>query len=108
MHNNHVQLIGYVGSHLLSSILPNGTKRVSIRMATHSPIKDDSGKKRTQTTWHDVVAWNGTAAYAERSFVKGSRILVVGSINYREYKDKAGHTRYYTQITARSLVNLDR
>lgn len=108
MNNNRVTLIGYVGQHLLCKTLGNGHKRVSIRVATHFAQKNEQGVRVYHTAWHDVVAWNGTADYAEQNFVKGSKIMIDGSIEYRTYPDKAGHTRYYTQIKASSLLNLDR
>ena len=108
MKNNHVQLIGYVGKDLVILSLPDGRKRIGLRVATHYFTNNPTGTKVYHTDWHDVVAWDGTAEYAERSFVKGSKIMVDGSIEYRTYPDKAGHIRYFTQIKAHSLMNLDR
>jgi len=108
MKSNRVTLIGFVGSHLNSKKLDNGSKRVAIRMATHFYQKKDIGQKNYQTVWHDVVAWNNVADFAERNLVKGSRIMVDGSITYRTYHDKTGHLRYVTLITADSVMNLDR
>ena len=108
MKGNRVLLIGYVGQHLSGKKMENGTKRVGIRMATHYEYKNDKGEKKNHTVWHNVVAWDGTAEYAERSFVKGSKIMVEGSIEYRTYDDKKGHKRYLTQIKAHGLMNLDR
>ena len=108
MKGNRVLLVGYVGKHLATRKLENGNKRVGIRIATHYSRKNEQGEKVYHTVWHDVVAWGGTAEYAERSFVKGSRIMVDGSIDYRTYPDQSGHIRYITQIVAHSLMNLDR
>ena len=108
MKNNQVQLIGYVGKDLSSTTLPGGDRRIAIRVATHYSGLDKNGEKIYFTTWHEVTAWNNVAEYAERNFVKGSKIMVDGSIEYRTYADKTGHTRYYTQIKAHSLMNLDR
>ena len=108
MKSNHVMLIGFVGSHLNSKKLENGSKRVAIRMATHFYQKNEMGEKNYQTVWHDVVAWDNVADFAERNLVKGSRIMVNGSITYHTYPDKTGHLRYVTLITADSVMNLDR
>ena len=108
MKNNRVQLIGYVGKDLISIPLPSGNKRIGLRIATHHLTKDKSGEKSYHTTWHDVTAWDRIAEYAENNFVKGSKIMVEGSIEYRTYLDNTGHTRYLTHIKAHSLVNLDR
>lgn len=108
MKNNRVQLIGYVGKDLSPTVLPDGAKRIGLRVATHFSTLDQNGEKIYHTTWHEVAAWNGVAEYAEKNFVKGSRILVEGSIEYRTYPDRTGHVRYFTQIKAYSLMNLDR
>lgn len=101
-------LIGYIGQNLSSTQTKKGDKRVMLRVATHYAKKTDSGEKQWLTVWHDVIAWNNTAVFAERNFVKGSKIMVDGSITYRTYEDLTGHTRYVTEITAHSLQNLDR
>jgi single-strand DNA-binding protein len=105
MTTNTVILIGYVGSHLAGKSLSHGDKKVLIRVATHQ--KSNVGNTSI-TTWHNVVAWDKVAAYAENNFVKGSRILVDGQIIYRTYPDRQGHLRYVTEIKANSLQNLDR
>lgn len=108
MHTNYVQLIGYIGNHLVARTTAKGHRCVSMRVATHYPHRTVSGEKKFATVWHDVIAWDKTATRAEESFVKGSRILVQGAIEYRVYFDTAGHTRYLTRIQAHNLINLDR
>ena len=108
MKANRVQLIGYGGKDLATTITRKGSKKVHIRVATHYKQKKPQGEILYHTVWHDIVAWDRTAEYAECSFVKDSRIMVEGVIDYRTYPDKSGHTRYATEIRADSLMNLDR
>lgn len=108
MNKNHVQLIGYVGQDLAAVTAVNGSRRVAIRMATHYRKRTQTDEKIDTTVWHNIVAWDSTAEYAERSFVKGSKILVEGSIDYRTFTGKNGNTVHLTQIRAHSLMNLDR
>ena len=108
MQGNKVILIGYVGQHLATKKLETGTKRVGIRMATHYKHTGKKGELIDHTVWHNIVAWDSTAEFAERSFVKGSKIMVEGSIDYRTFTGKNGNTVYLTQIKAHSLMNLDR
>ena len=108
MKQNSVQLIGYIASYPEIKVFEKAGKKASLRVATHHFVKKEGDKKIYATTWHDVVAWDERAEYAERSFVKGSHILVDGSIVYRTYPDASGHTRYITEIKASSLINLDR
>ena len=105
--NNTVQLIGYVGNELRVLLRPSSNK-VLIRVATHDKYKDNSGEQKQVTVWHDVAAWGKIGEFAERSFVKGSHILVQGRLIHRTYGDKSGHKRYVTEINADHLKNLDR
>jgi single-strand DNA-binding protein len=108
MRNNVVQLFGYVGDSPKIFISKDGVKRAIIRVATHDPIKYGVDKPVYGTTWHEVVAWDKTADLAERSFVKGSKIRVEGTLTYRKYIDKAGVLRDVSEVKADSLHNLDR
>ncbi len=108
MKTNQVLLIGYVGKDPQTTQTTKGSKRICIRMATHYRRSNTAGEPSFQTVWHNVVAWDQKAEYAERNFIKGSKILVEGVIDYRNYPDKLGHTRYVTEIRANSLLNLDR
>ena len=108
MKQNSVQLIGYVGGDPKIIIAKNGSKLARVRVATHYKTKTAGDEKKYITTWHDVVAWEMQADYAERSFVKGSRILVGGCICYRTYCDTKGNIRYVAEIKADTLINLDR
>lgn len=107
METNSVLLVGYVGKDLTPKTI-SGDKKIALRVSTHHSWKNKDGKLNYHSTWHDVVAWDEVAEYAEQNFVKGSRILVRGMIQYRTYADHHGHTRYVTEIKATSLQNLDR
>lgn len=108
MKTNNVILIGYVGADPIVKSTENGNKKAFLRVATHMSKRNEKGEKIWNTVWHDIVAWDKAAVYAGQNFVKGSRIMIDGCIEYRVYPDQSGHTRYYTQIKASSLMNLDR
>jgi single stranded DNA-binding protein (ssb) len=105
---NKVQLIGYVGKDPVIIKTTNGSKLAKIALATDEFFRNENGRERKITTWHDVVAWEKNAEEAENNFIKGSHILVEGKIVYRSYPDHAGHIRYITEIKAQTLMNLDR
>ena len=104
---NSVQLVGYVGQDLKETKSGNGY-RVAIRVATHHDFTDKAGKKIDQVTWHNVVAWDDTAKYAARNFVKGSKIMAEGRIVYGNFMGRDGQQRTIVHIRANSLQNLDR
>ena len=104
---NNVQLVGYVGQDLKETKSDAG-HRVAIRMATHYYMTKAPAEKSYSTTWHNVVAWGEQAEYAGRNFVKGSKIMVEGRIEYGNFVGKDGKKRSTTHIRAHSLLNLDR
>ena len=108
MIQNSVQLIGYVGIDPIIKLCKNGSKKATLKVATHYPLKNQVPGQKYGTVWHAVVAWNAHAEYAERSFLKGSHILVNGSLVYRSFTGTKGNTRYVTEIKAHNLINLDR
>lgn len=105
---NKVQLIGYAGHEPQVKEFSSGSKKATLNLATHHPVKKQNGEREWITTWHKVIAWNERAEYLADNFIKGSHLMVEGSLIYRTYEDKQGHTRYVTEIRANFFVNLDR
>ena len=56
-----------------------------------------------ETTWHNIVAWNGLADIACKFLKKGNEVAVEGRIVYRSYEDKKGVTKYITEIVLSDL-----
>jgi single-strand DNA-binding protein len=56
---NKVTLIGYLGADPEVRNLANGTKIVTLRMATsESWLDKSSGEKKERTEWHRIVIFN--------------------------------------------------
>lgn len=108
MKTNSVTLIGFVGSDLSSKRLADGSKLVILRVSTSQSAITKDGETIRQTQWHDVVAFDDLGDIAENSFVKGSHIMVNGSIEYSTWQDVNGNKRHYARIRASELINLDR
>ncbi|MGC4038338.1 MAG: single-stranded DNA-binding protein [Chitinophagaceae bacterium] len=108
MRTNNVVLIGTIAKHLEVKKTEKGERRVAIRLRTAYRKERGLEKGTWVTQWHDVIAWGQIADFIQRNFVKGSKVLVEGSINYRTYPDQTGHLRYVTIIDAYSCMNLDR
>jgi single-strand DNA-binding protein len=104
---NFVQLVGFVGQDLRTDQTKNG-QRVAIRVATHYYFRNESGAGIDQTTWHNIVAWDKTADYAGRNFVKGSKIMVEGRIIQGTFTGKDGQPRSAMYVKTHNLLNLDR
>jgi single-strand DNA-binding protein len=96
--NNRVQLIGNLGKDPEVKEFEGGKKVAKFSLATTESYKNDEGEKISETSWHNVVAWNGLATIAEKYLNKGKEVAVEGRISYRNYEDKDGVKKYFTEI----------
>lgn len=103
---NRVNLIGNLGQDPETKNLENGKKVTRFTLATSDEFKNAEGQKVKETTWHNIVAWNGLADVAGRYLKKGVQVAVEGRIVYRNYEDKNGATRYITEIVINEMLML--
>lgn len=104
---NRVQLIGRLGQDPETKTIESGKKVTRFTLATDDGYKNTEGQKVNETTWHNIVAWNGLADIADKYLKKGREVAVEGRINYRTYEDKKGTTKYITEIVLNDLLFLN-
>lgn len=103
---NRVTLIGNLGQDPEIKTTESGKKVTHFTLATDDGYKNSDGQKVNETTWHNIVAWNGLAEIASRYLKKGRQVAVEGRIVYRTYEDKNGATKYITEIVLNDMVLL--
>lgn len=107
---NKVMLMGNLGNDPEVRSTPGGGRVASFSLATSRIWNDQSGTKQEKTEWHKCIAWNqGTQKLAdvvEQYCKKGKPVYVEGAIEYRQWQDKEGQTRYSTEIRVRELILL--
>jgi single-strand DNA-binding protein len=103
---NRVQLIGNLGQDPEIKTLDSGKKVAHFTLATNGIYKNSEGQKIEETTWHNIVAWNGLADTASKFLKKGKEVAVDGRIVYRSYEDKQGVTKYITEIVLNEILLL--
>src|SRR5687767_13078367 len=103
---NKAMLIGNVGQDPEIRTIPSGSRVAQFSVATSRRWNDRSGQQQEKTEWHRIVAWEKLVEIIERYVKKGDRIYVEGEIEYRQYQDKDGVTKYTTEIRARDVVLL--
>ncbi len=103
---NRVTLIGNLGQDPETKTTEKGKKVTRFTMATNDGYKNADGQKISETTWHNIVAWNGLADIADRYLKKGKDVAVEGRIVYRSYEDKKGATKNITEIVLNDLLLL--
>jgi single-strand DNA-binding protein len=100
---NEVNLIGYVGDDAETSET-NGTKRTLLSVATKRSWKDDKEQWQSRTEWHNVVAWNGTAAVAAQC-KKGNHVRIKGEMRSREIEIEGVKHKVF-EVVASEVHNL--
>ena len=107
---NKVTLIGNLGSDPEVRSTTGGNRVATFSLATSRQWNDASGAKQEKTEWHRCVVWNSKAStladIVERYVKKGDKLYVEGRIEYRQWQDKDGQTKYSTEINVRELIML--
>ncbi len=105
---NRVQLIGNLGKDPEVKSFDNGKKVARFTMATSESYKKESGEKVTETQWHIIVAWNGTAGIVEKYLKKGNEVAIEGKLTSRSWEDKEGNKHYITEVVANEVLLLNK
>lgn len=100
---NKVILVGNVGKDPEVKYLESGTAVARFSLATNETYKNKNGEKVTNTEWHNIEVWRGTAEFVEKYIKKGTQLYVEGKIRTENWEDKEGNKRYTTKILVDSL-----
>ena len=105
---NKVMLIGNVGSDPDIRYIDSGVCTARIRLATSTPGYTLPGGTQVpeRTEWHNICLWRRLAEVVERYVHKGDKLYIEGQLRTRSYTDKAGNTRYVTEIWADNMEML--
>jgi single-strand DNA-binding protein len=107
---NKVTLIGNLGNDPEVRSTTGGNRVATFSLATSRTWNDAGGGKQEKTEWHRCVVWNTKSSQladiVERYVKKGDKLYVEGRIEYRQWQDKDGQTRYSTEINVRELIML--
>ena len=108
---NKVQLIGNLGKDPDVRSTSGGSRVAEFSLATTRTWRSASGEQQEKTEWHRCIAWNGKAGsgladVVEKYCTKGKQLFVEGRIEYRQWQDKEGQTRYTTEINVTEIILL--
>lgn len=106
---NKVILIGNLGKDPEVISFDNGTKKMSVSLATTERYRDRDGNWQEQTEWHNLVSWGALAqdiADKRRNYMKGDQMYVEGRIRSRQYVDGQNVTRHITEIVVDKMMSL--
>ncbi len=101
---NRVHLVGNLGMDPEIKSFDNGRKLAKFTLATNEVFNGANGQERTDTQWHNVIAWGKQADIAKQNLHKGNEVALEGRLTYRQYEDKNKQTRYVTEIVLSSYT----
>lgn len=79
----------------------NGTKVATYTLACYRANPKD--KDKPFTDWYNIVAWGEQADQVMSNLKKGTKALVTGRFNTRNYDDKDGKKVYVTELMQESF-----
>lgn len=103
---NKIMLIGNLGKDCETRFTTNNVSVTSFTLATTSSYKGKDGNWVNETTWHNVVSFN-LSDFMKDNLKKGKKFFVEGRISKRDYTDKDGVKRYFTDVVAEKLIPLE-
>jgi len=104
---NKIQLIGHTGSDPEVFTFDNGNKQTKISLATTEYWKDkNSGEKKSDTEWHNLVFNGKLAEIAEKYIKKGDKIYVEGKKKTKSFENNSGEKKYIVNININDLKML--
>ena len=100
-HLNKIELRGIIGSVRVQNVAD--TKVANFSVATSHAYKSQDGSPVLETTWHNVVAWEGGQIQNLDQLKKGSSVHICGRLRNRKYTASDGTERAVCDIIAGTL-----
>lgn len=82
----------------------NNTAVCSFSLAVNRRFKQEG---QPDADFINIVAWNKTAEFCSKYFVKGQQVAICGHIQTRNYDDKDGKKVYVTEVVAEEVYFAD-
>jgi single-strand DNA-binding protein len=105
---NKVMLIGNLTRDPEMRYTPQGTAVVTFGVATNRSWNSDSGEKKEDDEFHNVVAWNKLAEICANLLKKGRKVYVEGRLATRSWQGTDGTQKQRTEVVISDMVILDK
>ena len=104
-----VMIIGNLGADPEMRYTPSGRPVTQFNVAVNQSTKNQqTGEWVEATDWFRVSVWGDRAERAAESLRKGNKVFVEGRFKTREFEGRDGQKRTSLELTADSLVNLEK
>jgi single-strand DNA-binding protein len=104
-----IQIVGNLGRDPELRYTPSGRPVTEFSVAVNQSTKNQqTGEWVEATDWFRVSIWGDRGERAAENLRKGNRVLVDGRFRTREYEAKDGQKRMSLEITADTVLPLDK
>lgn len=104
---NKVILVGRLTKDPEVKYTPTGKMVASFTVAVNRGFTAKDAKQ-PEADFIPIVVWGAAAEFCGNYLTKGSKVLVDGRIQVRNYETKEGQRRYVTEVIASSIESLER
>lgn len=105
LHINKIEILGRIGQIRVNEY--NDKKVANLSVITEIFLKKQ-GAVISESTWHNVTAWEGPNIADLSQLQKGSLVKITGRLRNAKYTGADGTERTYTEVLATSLDTLPR
>ena len=103
---NKVILVGHLGAKPEGRYTSSGKPVTSFSLATNESWSQN-GEQINKTEWHNVVAWERLADFAQEYLHKGQLVCIEGKLTSRTWQDKENRTVKVAEILCSSITPLE-
>jgi len=104
-----VMIIGNLGSDPEMRYTPTNRAVTQFNVAVNQSTKNQqTGEWVEETDWFRVSVWGDRAERMAETLRKGNKVFVEGRFKTRQFEGRDGQMRTSLEITADSIVNLER
>ena len=105
---NKVQLIGNMTRDPEMKYTPAGTAVCTFGIATNRSWTTETGEKKEDADFHNIVAWNKLAEICAQLLKKGRKIYVEGRLSTSTWDGPDGVKRNKTEVVISDMIILDK
>jgi single-strand DNA-binding protein len=105
---NKVMLIGNLTRDPEMRYTPQGTAVCTFGLATNRQWTTDSGEKKEDAEFHNLVAWNKLAEICTQLLKKGRKVYVEGRLSTKSWQGTDGAQKQRTEIVITDMLILDK
>lgn len=98
MATNTVTLIGNLVEDPELRFTPSGVAMARIRVAVNRRWRDQAGEWQEQTSFFGGTLWREAAENAAESLQKGTRVIITGSLEQRQWETQEGDKRSVVEL----------